>query len=56
MKVYVEVFVERSRDLDLCCLLERSSDLVAQLEVRFRLMMRDSHLWNLHLDLSLALG
>ena len=27
------------------------SDLVAQLEVRFQLMMKDSQLWDPHLDL-----
>ena len=50
VKVYVEVFVEVYA-LAIWIFVFFWSDLVAQLEVRFWLMMRDSQLWDPHLDL-----
>ena len=50
VKVYVEVFVEvYARAIWIFVVFW--SDLVAQLEVVVRSMMRDSQLWNPHLDL-----
>ena len=50
VKVYVEVFVEVYA-LAIRIFVFFWSDSVAQLEVRFWLMMRDSRLWDPHLDL-----
>ena len=49
-KVYEEVFVEVYAHA-IWIFVVFWSDLVAQLEVKVRLMMRDSQLWGPHLDL-----
>ena len=50
VKVYVLVFVEVYAHA-IWIFVVFWSDLVAQLEVKVRLMMRDSELWDPHLDL-----
>ena len=50
VKVFVEVFVEVCAHA-IWIFVVFWIDLVAQLEVRFRLMMRDSKLWDPRLDL-----
>ena len=56
VKVYVEVFVEVYTHVIWIFFFVFLSDLVAQLEVMVLLMMRDSLLWDPHLDLYQALG
>ena len=55
VQVYVEVFVEVYAHA-IWIFVVFWSDLVAQLEVRFRLRMRDSQLWDPHLDRYQVLG
>ena len=50
VKVYVDVFVEVYAHA-IWIFVVFWSDLVAQLEARLRLMMRDPHQWDPHLDL-----
>ena len=50
VKVHVEVFVEVYAHA-IWIFVVFGSNLLAQLEVRFRLMMRDSQLWDPHVDL-----